>query len=340
MRLLVFSACLCLLALPGSDAGLDLERLSGGDADKTVLALAVGDDSAAPGQAARDSDETRADVPLGALNLSIEYPAPGVLDAALLPPPLPPVAKPVILRSDREICDSLVESAQSNDLPIPFFIHLLFQESGFRAGVVSSAGAQGIAQFMPETAATVGLDNPFDPLEAIPASARLLRDLMQKFGNLGLAAAAYNAGARRVQDWLDKKGKLPDETQHYVKTITGRPAESWTGAKPGNTDRSIPRRAPCREHAAVVAAIVPEPPLPLARPAEAPGRAEKMAMRAPAKPADHAAQKRANAVKDKPVAGAHAGTRAGEKHGKKAKSAVQLAADRRKAHRKVQLSQR
>ena len=117
--------------------------------------------------------------------------------------------KPVVWRSSQEICDTLITAAQSNDLPIPF-IRLLFQESGFKPDVVSSAGAQGIAQFMPETAATVGLDNPFDPLQAIAASARLLRDLVKQFGNLGLAAAAYNAGPRRIQDCLAKKGKLPD----------------------------------------------------------------------------------------------------------------------------------
>jgi len=127
-----------------------------------------------------------------------------------------PTAKRVVARSDREICDTLITSAQSNQLPIPFFIRLLFQESGFKPDVISRAGAQGIAQFMPETASRVGLENPFDPMQAIAASARLLRVLVNQFGNLGLAAAAYNAGPRRIQDWLARKGKLPDETQHYV----------------------------------------------------------------------------------------------------------------------------
>ena len=131
--------------------------------------------------------------------------------------PLGLLLKPIIYRSQEEICDALTEAARSNDLPAPFFIRLLFQESGFRPGVISSAGALGIAQFMPETAADRGLDNPFDPLQAIPESARLLRDLSRRFGNLGLAAAAYNAGPKRVEDWLTKKGKLPQETQHYVK---------------------------------------------------------------------------------------------------------------------------
>jgi Transglycosylase SLT domain len=153
--------------------------------------------------------------------------------------------------SRREVCDTLVQSAQSNALPIPFFIRLLLQESGFRPDVVSRAGAQGIAQFMPETAASVGLDNPFDPLQAIAASARLLRNLVTKFGNLGLAAAAYNAGPRRIHDWLARKSKLPQETQHYVKTITGRPAETWKGRKPPNTEPILATHAPCREDAGV-----------------------------------------------------------------------------------------
>jgi hypothetical protein len=113
--------------------------------------------------------------------------------------------------------------------------------------VVSSAGAQGIAQFMPETAADEGLDNPFDPLQAIPASARLLKKLFEQFGNLGLAAAAYNAGPKTNEDWLAKKGKLPEETQGYVKTVTGRPAETWRVAKAGGTALSLPPRAPCKE---------------------------------------------------------------------------------------------
>jgi len=132
---------------------------------------------------------------------------------------------------------------------VPFFIRLLFQESGFKPDVVSRAGAQGVAQFMPETAVDMGLDNPFDPLEAIPASARLLRNLFVQFGNLGLAAAAYNAGPKRIQAWLTKKGKLPQETQGYVKIITGRPVETWTAADARFPEMRIPRHAPCQEAA-------------------------------------------------------------------------------------------
>src|SRR5262249_26843388 len=180
-------------------------------------------------------------------------PALGDIALALPLAPLGPLLKPIIYRSREEICDVLAEAARSNDLPAPFFIRLLYQESGFEPGVISPAGALGIAQFMPETAADRGLDNPFDPLQAIPESARLLRDLSRKFGNLGLAAAAYNAGPKRVDDWLAKRGKLPQETQHYVKTITGWPAETWTVAQTGSPPVKLPRPAPCQEVAGLLA---------------------------------------------------------------------------------------
>jgi len=193
--------------------------------------------------------------------------APG-FDLVVLPlAPLRPLLKPVIYRSRQEICDVLVQSARSNDLPAHFFIRLLYQESSFRPAAISSAGALGVAQFMPETASDRNLDNPFDPLQAIPASARLLRDLYQKFGNLGLAAAAYNAGPKRVMDWRSNGGQLPQETQDYVKAITGRPADSWTGPQAGSPALKLPRSAPCQETVGLLAWDGPEQiPLPLPKP--------------------------------------------------------------------------
>jgi len=131
---------------------------------------------------------------------------------------------------EEELCGTLVSTAQANDLPVAFFTNLIWQESRFDPASVSRAGARGIAQFMPGTAAQYGLDDPFDPSQALPASARMLRDLQLQFGNLGLAAAAYNAGPGRVNDWLRKGKTLPKETRSYVRIITGRPAESWRGS--------------------------------------------------------------------------------------------------------------
>ncbi|MGI3901703.1 MAG: lytic transglycosylase domain-containing protein [Janthinobacterium lividum] len=125
------------------------------------------------------------------------------------------------------LCRVITSAADTQHIPVAFLTRLIWQESAFRSGVVSPAGAQGIAQFMPGTAAERGLDDPFDPEQAVPASAALLSELAGRFGNLGLAAAAYNAGPRRVADWLAERGGLPFETRDYVERITGRSAEDW-----------------------------------------------------------------------------------------------------------------
>jgi uncharacterized membrane protein YeaQ/YmgE (transglycosylase-associated protein family) len=207
--------------------------------------------------------------------------------------PLRPLLKPVVYRSREEICDALARATRSNDLPAHFFIRLLYQESNFRLAAISSAGALGIAQFMPETATDRGLDNPFDALQAIPASARLLRDLYQKFGNLGLAAAAYNAGPKRIADWRANKGPLPQETQDYVKAITGWPAEAWTDAQTGSPALKLPRAAPCQEAAGLLAWNGPdEIPLPPRNP-----RVPEIADQARAEP--HPAKASTDVVQEK-----------------------------------------
>jgi Transglycosylase SLT domain len=146
-----------------------------------------------------------------------------------------------------ELCNALLTSAQSNDLPVPFFANLLWQESGLRNDVVSSKGALGIAQFMPRTAEESGLHDPFDPLQAIPASARMLRALRMQFGNLGYVAAAYNAGARRVSEWLQRRRGLPRETRGYVASITCRSVDQWRTTPPDDTALKFVRRLPCRD---------------------------------------------------------------------------------------------
>jgi hypothetical protein len=136
---------------------------------------------------------------------------------------------PKSARSDQN-CQALENAAAAHDLPLDFFVRLIRQESNFNPNSVSHAGAQGIAQFMPGTARWRGLADPFEPLQALYESARWLRELREQFGNLGLAAAAYNAGPRRVQDWLAGRGPLPGETRAYVRIITGRPADEWARA--------------------------------------------------------------------------------------------------------------
>jgi Transglycosylase SLT domain/SPOR domain len=137
-------------------------------------------------------------------------------------------ASPARTETVREaVCRLIETSAQRHALPVSFFTRLIWQESSFRTGAISPAGAQGIAQFMPGTALERGLADPFDPEQAIPKAADLLSDHVRRFGNLGLAAAAYNGGPARVSAWLDRRGGLPFETRDYVARITGRSPEEW-----------------------------------------------------------------------------------------------------------------
>ena len=129
---------------------------------------------------------------------------------------------------------------------------MIWQESRFQSDAVGpltrrGQRAQGIAQFMPGTASERRLLDPFDPVQALPKSAEFLSELRGQFGNLGLAAAAYNAGPRRVQDWLAGSGYMPQETRNYVLAITGTSVDDWAAAGRGG---KAPDRAPvasCRD---------------------------------------------------------------------------------------------
>ena len=167
-----------------------------------------------------------------------------------------PQPKPADLARDTDareaMCLMIESAARANDLPLEFFARVIWQESRFQAdavGPVTRNGqrAQGIAQFMPGTANERRLLDPFDPVQALPKSAEFLSELRRQFGNLGLAAAAYNAGPRRVQEWLAGSGYMPQETRNYVSAITGATVDDW--ATPGMKDK-MPDRAPtssCRE---------------------------------------------------------------------------------------------
>jgi hypothetical protein len=148
---------------------------------------------------------------------------------------LPCHAAPGVMETlDQAVCRTIERSAQAAHLPVDFVTRVIWRESSFRPGVVSRAGAEGIAQFMPMTAQARGLADPFDPEQAIPKAARLLADLRQRFGNLGIAAAAYNAGEGRVVQWLHGQGGLPAETRRYVRFVTGRNPDEWIGSGSSN----------------------------------------------------------------------------------------------------------
>jgi Transglycosylase SLT domain/SPOR domain len=174
--------------------------------------------------------------------------------------PSPPATPSNRAASVASICEALAAAAAENDLPVDFFARLIWQESRFDPTAVSRAGAQGVAQFMPATANARGLADPFDPIEAIAHSAKLLRDLRRDLGNLGLAAAAYNAGPRRVRDWLAGRRGLPRETDAYVRIVTGQSPEQW--ARAGPAEMHVAHPVPCPQ----IAGLVARSPAPVMKP--------------------------------------------------------------------------
>jgi hypothetical protein len=174
--------------------------------------------------------------------------------AALAPPPRPDaLAVPdpdrrctrdrgaCIARSSYipDVCRTIEAAARAHAVDRGFFARLLWKESLFDAGAVSPAGALGIAQFMPETARRRGLDDAFNPAEALYASAAYLADLTRAYGNIGLAAVAYNGGEARADRFVAGAGGLPDETRAYVAAITGHSAEAWRDAPPASVDLAL-----------------------------------------------------------------------------------------------------
>ena len=146
--------------------------------------------------------------PCSEIGNSLGEPGPGggAATATTVPSFVPPQYREPLLRS----------GTRWNVLPALLAAQLM-AESGFDPNAGSPAGAQGIAQFMPGTAAAYGLDNPFDPLAAIDAQAHLMSDLLRQFGSPELALAAYNAGPGAVEPC----NCVPDypETRAYVSRI-------------------------------------------------------------------------------------------------------------------------
>ncbi|PZO67895.1 MAG: lytic transglycosylase [Paracoccus denitrificans] len=135
-----------------------------------------------------------------------------------------------------DVCTTIEVASIENQLDPNFLARLLWKESLFEPEAISPVGALGIAQFMPGTAELRGLKDPFNPAEAIHASADYLRDLIDGFGNIGMAAVAYNGGEGRAGRFKGTGGNLPFETQDYVIAITGMDAWKWRDSPPATKD--------------------------------------------------------------------------------------------------------
>jgi peptidoglycan DL-endopeptidase CwlO len=125
---------------------------------------------------------------------------------------------------------TIEQAASANGIPASLLSALLYHESRFEPSVVSSAGAEGIAQFMPSTAAGMGV-NPLDPTSSIEGAAQLLGSYTRQFGSYADALAAYDAGAGAVQRY----GGVPPyaETQAYVPAVLSLAGLSGTGSGAG-----------------------------------------------------------------------------------------------------------
>ncbi|SIR03122.1 Sporulation related domain-containing protein [Paracoccus thiocyanatus] len=145
-----------------------------------------------------------------------------------------------------DVCGAIEQEAGKHGLDPHFLARLLWKESLFEPGAISPVGAMGIAQFMPGTAEMVGLDDPFNPAKAIAASARYLATLTASFGNVGLAAVAYNGGENRAARFVAQGGGLPWETQDYVQAITGQTAGIWRDDPPKRLDVRLDKERPFR----------------------------------------------------------------------------------------------
>ncbi|HMD45950.1 MAG TPA: NlpC/P60 family protein [Acidimicrobiales bacterium] len=112
-----------------------------------------------------------------------------------------------------------LNAAAQYGLPVGLLTAVAQHESNFETNAVSSAGAEGLMQIMPGTAAGLGVD-PFDPAQAIDGAAQLLSGYLQQFGSVPLALAAYDAGPGAVQQY----GGIPPyaETQNYVSAIMAK----------------------------------------------------------------------------------------------------------------------
>lgn len=195
---------------------------------RLVLALVVLGAASVLGHAAR-----RSLTPATAADADIPFTAPSVVSPVEQATGLLQSIGEAVMNTARRIFEPPASAAPylehiraaelRHGIPESLLTRLLYQESRFRPDIIegrtkSTAGALGIAQFMPGTAADMGVD-PLDPYQSIDGAARYLRLQFDKFGSWDKALAAYNWGPGNVQ----RKGldAAPLETRNYLSQILG-----------------------------------------------------------------------------------------------------------------------
>jgi len=216
-------------------------------------------------------------------------------------PAEPPAATADCDPLEESIVNPLIDSAaKAQSLDAKLLRAVIDQESGYRACAVSAKGAQGLMQLMPETAAELGVTDPFDPKQNVEGGSRYLKQLIDKYkGDLPQALGAYNAGPKTV----DQSGGVPDvqETREYVDAILAKAglkpadpaAKTGDAATPGDAAKPADPGAKPAD-AAAKPAPAPAPPAeapakpveaPPAKPATAPEKPDSPAPNAPDTPA-------------------------------------------------------
>lgn len=127
--------------------------------------------------------------------------------------------RPQARRNQQPFRELVEEAARRYGLD-PALVHaVIHAESGYNLSATSPAGAQGLMQLMPATARALGVRDPYDPAQNVEAGTRYLRGLLDRFGDVRLALAAYNAGPGAVERY---RGVPPyPETRNYVERVLG-----------------------------------------------------------------------------------------------------------------------
>jgi Transglycosylase SLT domain len=146
-----------------------------------------------------------------------------------------------------DTCQLIETVTARHKLDRGFFTRLIWQESRFDPFAKSHANAMGIAQFIRSTATLRGLDDPYNPADALEHSAQYLAEMTRRYGNVGLAAVGYNGGERRAEGLIDGTGGLAQETVDYVRIITGAGHETWVSEPPEELDLSLSKDTDFRQ---------------------------------------------------------------------------------------------